>query len=149
MNCRRLLTASALLLLLGGCTINIQHPGRHCAPCQAGGSPGDPKAPQVLVSNGEIRVDQEVLRFAKDQTNVTITWRLVPGKGTGRLTFPENGVVFERAADGEITDCRRSEDGTAFSCLNRHTRPGIYRYGINVNEDGKPLKPLDPTVMND
>ena len=41
------------------------------------------------------------------------------------------------------------QDNTVFTCLNRHSRPGVYRYGINVNEDGKPLKPLDPYVMND
>ncbi len=144
---RRLLIASALLTsLLGGCSIHY-HQTQTCAPCTLPGGSGDPKAPRVLVHNGNISVDQDVLRFAKDQTNVTIRWRL-EGKG-GRLTFPENGVVFERAADGEITDCKRSEDNTVFSCLNRHSRPGVYRYGINVNEDGKPLKPLDPYVMND
>ena len=97
----------------------------------------------MLVSNGNISVDQDVLRFGKDQTNVTITWRL-ESKGGGKLTFPENGVVFERAAAGEIAECQRSKDNTEFTCLNRHSKPGIYRYGINVNEDGKPLKPLDP-----
>ncbi len=144
---RRLLITSALLAtLLGGCTINY-HQTQTCAPCTSPGGSGDPTAPRVIVRNGDITVDQDVLRFAKDQTNITITWRL-EGKG-GRLTFPENGVVFERAADGEIVDCKRSQDNTVFSCVNRHSRPGVYRYGINVNEDGKPLKPLDPYVMND
>lgn len=145
---KRLLIATALAAaLLGGCTIHYhQH---HAPPPPAGGS-GDPKAPRVIISNGNISVDQDVLRFAKDQTDVTITWRL-EGKGGkgGKLTFPENGVVFERAADGEIVDCKRSQDNTVFTCVNRHSRPGVYRYGINVNEDGKPLKPLDPYVWND
>ncbi len=142
---KRLLLATALAAaLLGGCTIHYHH--HHAPPPPPSGS-GDPKAPRVIVSNGTIAVDQDVLRFAKDQTNVTITWRL-EGKG-GKLTFPENGVVFERAADGEIVDCKRSQDNTVFTCLNRHSRPGVYRYGINVNEDGKPLKPLDPYVWND
>jgi len=141
---KRLLIATALLTaLLGGCSI---HHHRHHPP--TGGGTGDPTAPLVIVSKGAISVDQQVLRFAKGQTNVTITWRLV-GKDGGRLTFPENGVVFERAADGEITDCRRTKDNTEFTCLNRHTRPGQFSYGINVNEDGKPLKPLDPFIMND
>ena len=142
---RRLLITTALAdALLGGCTIHYHH--HHAPPPPASGS-GDPKAPRVIVSNGTITVDQDVLRFAKDQTNVTITWRL-DGKG-GKLTFPENGVVFERAADGEIVDCKRSQDNTVFSCVNKHSRTGVYRYGINVNEDGKPLKPLDPFVWND
>mgnify|MGYP000568364046 CR=1 FL=1 len=49
------------------------------------------------------------------------------------ITFPANGVVFERAAQGEIVECQRSKDNTEFTCLNRHSKPGIYRYGINVN----------------
>lgn len=142
---RRLLLTSALLAtLLGGCSIHHHH--YHQQPGTGTGS-GDPAAPKVIVSNGTIMVDQDVLRFRKDQVNVTVTWRL-EGKG-GRLTFPENGVVFERAADGEIVDCKRSADNTVFSCVNKHSRPGVYRYGINVNEDGKPLKPLDPYIMND
>jgi len=143
---RRLLITTALATaLLGGCTIHYHQHNAWQPPTSPG--TGDPKAPRVIVSNGTITVDQDVLRFAKDQTNVTITWRL-EGKG-GRLTFPENGVVFERAADGEIVDCKRSQDNTVFSCVNRHSRTGVYRYGINVNEDGKPLKPLDPYLMND
>jgi hypothetical protein len=144
---KRLLTTAilttALATVLGGCTVNFYN--LHQPP--SGGGTGDPAAPKVVVVNGNIVVDQDVLRFAKGQTNVRITWRL-EGKG-GRLTFPENGVVFERAADGEIVDCKRSEDNTVFSCLNRHSKPGVYRYGINANEDGKPLKPLDPYIMND
>ncbi len=140
---RSLITTALLATLLGGCSIHHHH---HHQPPPGGGS-GDPTAPKVIVSNGTISVDQDVLRFGKDQTRVTITWRL-EGKG-GRLTFPENGVVFERAADGEIVDCKRSQDNTVFSCLNLHSKPGVYRYGINVNEDGKPLKPLDPFIWNE
>jgi hypothetical protein len=138
-----LLSTALATALLGGCGM---HHHRHQPP--AGGGSGDPAAPQVLVSNGAISVDQEVLRFGKDQVNVRITWRL-QGRGTGKLSFPPNGVVFERAAQGEIVECQRSKDNTEFSCINRHSKPGIYRYGINVDEDGQPLKPLDPTVMND
>ena len=144
---RRLLPTAALLAaaLLGGCSMHMHH--KH--PQHGGGSnTGDPTAPRVIVQNGVISVDQEVLRFEKGQTNVTITWRLESKEGR-RLTFPPNGVVFERAADGEIVECRRTKDNTEFSCLNRHSKPGQYRYGINVDEDGKPLKPLDPYIMND
>lgn len=145
---RRLLTAAALLTaLLGGCSIHYHH--HH--PSQPGGSStgqGDPKAPVVRVAGGTITVDQDVLRFGKDQVNVTVTWRL-QSKDGGKLTFPPNGVVFERAADGEVVDCKPTRDNTEFTCVNRHTKPGVYRYGINVNEDGKPLKPLDPYMMND
>lgn len=144
---RRLLLAAALTTaLLGGCSIHHHHHHHHGAP--AGGGSGDPKAPVVTVVNGTITIDQDVIRFGKDQVNVRITWRL-QGKDGGKLTFPANGVVFERAAQGEIVECQRSRDNTEFSCINRHTKPGVYRYGINVDEDGQPLKPLDPFVMND
>lgn len=144
---RRLLLAAALTTaLLGGCSMHHHH-HHHGAPAGGGGT-GDPKAPVVNVANGTITVDQDVIRFGKDQVNVRITWRL-QGKGTGKLTFPVNGVVFERAAQGEIVECQRSRDNTEFSCLNRHSKPGVYRYGINVDEDGQPLKPLDPFLMND
>lgn len=142
---RRLLIAAALTVsLLGGCAMHIQR--HHASP--KGGASGNPTTPVVLVANGEITVDQETLRFSKDLVNVRITWRLQSKDGT-KLTFPPNGVVFERAARGEIVDCQRNKDNTEFSCLNRHTKPGVYRYGVNVDENGEPLKPLDPYVMND
>ncbi len=143
-----LIAAAVLSTLLAGCT--VIYTADRCTACTAGGGKGDPANPAVFIADGNIQVDQQVLRFAKDQTNVTITWRLAaPGQdGAGGLRFPENGIVFERSAEGEIT-CTRSEDGRVFRCLNKHSKPGIYKYGINVNENGKPLKPLDPYIMND
>jgi hypothetical protein len=145
---RRLLIAAALTTaLLSGCGM-VHH--RHHAGMggASGNNTGNPSTPVVPVANGQITVDQETLRFNKDMVNVRITWRL-QSKDGGKLTFPPNGVVFERAARGEIVDCQRSKDNTEFSCINKHTKPGLYRYGINVDEDGQPLKPLDPFVMND
>lgn len=139
---RPLLAAGLAALLLAGCTINL-HRGR-CEPCEYSPGKGDPANPTVQVVDGEIAIDQEVLRFGKDQVNVTITWRLPKG-----YTFPQNGIVFERRAADEITGCRRLENPAEFSCLNKHTRTGKYKYGVNVNEGDKPLKPLDPYVWND
>ena len=141
---RRLLIASALLsTLLAGCSVHYHHT-KPCAPCSSGGGKGDPLRPMVQVVNGEISVDQEVLRFTKDQVNVTITWTLPAG-----YSFPANGVAFERAAAKEIVECQRGRSPQEFTCRNVHSRPGVYRYGINVNEGDTPLKPLDPFVMND
>ena len=139
------LMASLLTALLGGCTVHYHH---HHQPAPQGGGKGEPTAPMVLVSGGTISVDQDVLRFTKDQTNVRITWRLQSKDGS-KLTFPPNGVVFERAAAQEIVECQRNRDNTEFSCINRHSKPGVYRYGINVDENGTPLKPLDPFIWND
>lgn len=137
---------AALGTLLAGCTVNYYHADR-CPQCTGMTSgTGDPAKPLVSADNGRIRVDQEVIRFGKDQVNVTITWRL---PADGKLSFPANGIVFERAAAGEITDCKRGERPTEFTCVNRHSRPGVYQYGVNVNEGDTPLKPLDPHLVND
>jgi hypothetical protein len=141
---RLALAAVLLTTLLGGCTIQYYATDR-CPVCTTGGK-GDPKNPVVTVSNGNIAVDQEVLRFTKEQVNVTVTWRLPKDS---KLTFPDNGVVFESAAADEFVFCHRGESPTEFTCLNKHTKPGLYKYGVNVNQDGKPLKPLDPQAWND
>lgn len=143
-----LIAAAALSTLLAGCT--IIYTSDRCPVCTSGGGKGDPANPAVFIADGNIQVDQQVLRFAKDQVNVTITWRLLnPGKdGNSGLRFPDNGIVFERSADGEIS-CTRSADGLVFRCLNKHSKPGIYKYGVNVNENGRALKPLDPIVWNE
>ena len=139
----RLLIATALLTsLLGGCTIQY-HNTQPCLPCSNSGS-GNPLEPMVRISDGNISVDQDVLRFRKDQTNVTITWRVPEG-----YSFPANGVVFERAAAQEIVECQRGKSPREFTCRNLHSRPGVYRYGINVNQGETPLKPLDPYLWNE
>lgn len=141
---RRLLLTALLGTVLAGCSVHHHHfPTKPCAPC-TGEAPGDPLNPKVSINNGEISVDQEVIRFRKDQVNVIVTWRVPAG-----YSFPANGVVFERAAAQEIVDCRRGRSPQEFTCRNVHSRPGVYRYGINVNEGETPLKPLDPFVMND
>ena len=142
---KRLLITALLGTLLAGCSVHHHHfPSKPCVPC-TGNATGDPLNPQVRINNGEIAVDQEVLRFRKDQVNVTITWRVPEG-----YNFPpNNGVVFERAAAGEIVNCQRGKSPQEFTCRNVHSRPGVYRYGINVNQGETPLKPLDPYLMND
>jgi hypothetical protein len=51
-------------------------------------------------------------------------------------------------AEGEIIDCKPRKEGLEFTCLNRHTKRGTYKYTIRVQEGDKPLDALDPTVMN-
>jgi hypothetical protein len=105
----------------------------------------DPAKPQVTVVNGKIAVDQETIEFKADQTDVQITWKLPAGTN---FRFPQDGIVFERSAIEEIVKCQTTKDGTEFSCLNRHTKPGKYKYTIKVQEGQKPLDPLDPFVFN-
>ena len=104
-----------------------------------------------------VAVTPDPLVFRKDQVNVRIVWRLPEGLG---LTFPANGIVIDgevtnkppnndkaqRVAGGlslfvvkeqnEVVDCRSSENGLEFSCLYRHTRPGVFKYTIRVLNEG-------------
>lgn len=142
---RLILIAAALLsTLLAGCTIYLN--GDRCAGCGAGSTgTGVPSKPKVLIVGGQIQVDQEVLFFADQPLNVpiTIVWDLPEG-----YTFPVNGIVFEPKAADEFVDCQPVDKGTRFSCVNKHTKRGIFKYGINVNRGDTPLKPVDPDCWN-
>jgi hypothetical protein len=117
--------------------------------------------PQVIVSGSTIRVP-EILYFFPGETNVKITWRLPEGQG---LSFPENGIEI----DGLVTDkvvrntaagvavvldptqtevqCEKQSGGTTFTCLNRNSRPGVYKYTIRVRS-GDALLQRDPPMVN-
>jgi hypothetical protein len=144
--------------LLGGCAVM-----RDWLPTP----PVNSAAPSVAVlPNGALVVRQEPLVFTREQTNVTITWSL---EGSG-LTFADNGIVIEgevrtpaaKTADGgkpaqytvtldkqqqEIGNCRRVSP-VRFTCVNRNSREGTYLYTIRALRDGKPLPPLDPSIIN-
>ena len=134
----------AAAALLGGCVGHHMHHG---------GGPGGPMGPRgeamhvnplVSVKGGVVSVSPDPLVFLKGEKDVRITWRL----GAQGLSFPENGIVIEGPKQDEIVDCKPGEGGRDFSCLNRHSRPGTYKYTIRVLQDGKALKPLDPNIMN-
>jgi hypothetical protein len=120
--------------------------------------------PQVTARDGRIALSQEILYFRSDEKNVTVTWRLPPDT---KLRFPANGIVIEGAIvdrvvrgtgnraeavaldpnQTEIVDCRAAKDGLEFTCLNRNTKPGVYKYTIRVR-DGDRLLERDPGVVN-
>lgn len=113
------------------------------------------ETPVVRVGDQQISaVDPEPLRFARGQRDVTITWQF--GLGSGNR-FAANGITI----DGEITkgdrpvpqteivNCRPNDDRTRFTCENRNTRPGRYKYTVRVvTADGKTLPAFDPTIVN-
>jgi hypothetical protein len=115
----------------------------------------DPTKPKVSVVDGQyIVVDQEPLVFTAKHRKVIITWQL-PREGGYR--FPKDGITFSdgkkrngllATIDKEIGECAASEDGLAFTCVNRHEKPGNHKYTIKVKKDGKELKPLDPHIDN-
>ncbi len=71
-----------------------------------------------------------------------ITWELM----NSNYTFPTNGIVITNG--GTEFSCHAEANGRKFSCNNRHTVPGRYKYTVNVT--GSPaVPPLDPFVANE
>jgi hypothetical protein len=109
-------------------------------------SPVDAKNPRVfLVDKKQIVVNQEPLYFPARAKNVRVTFH---APANSRARFGKDGVVFENAGD-EIVDCKPSKDGRKFSCLNRHTKPGKYKYTIRLEGAKDQIAPLDPVLVND
>ncbi len=105
----------------------------------------DPLITNVTTVDGkQIVVDQEPIYFARGIQNVRVTWKLPVDS---KYKFPKDGVVIKDAGE-EIVDCRPAQDGLSFSCLNRHTKPGKFKYTVRL--EGTPaIAPLDPVVVND
>lgn len=105
----------------------------------------DPHNPGVFVVNDKyIVVNQEPLYFPKGTQDVRITWQL---PSDSKYTFPRDGIVIKDAGD-EFADCHPEPNGLRFSCLNKHSKPGTYKYTIKV--EGSPaVPPLDPIILND
>jgi hypothetical protein len=130
---KSLLVAAASVLALVACSSNGE-----------GGKNADPSNPVVSVAGGKITVAPEPLQFAKDKHNVKITWQLPAGTP---YTFPKDGIVIGDGGD-EFPDCHPEQNGQRFACMNKHNKPGKYKYTIKV--DGSPaVPPLDPIVINE
>lgn len=174
MRLRIYLLAAAAAALLAGCGHHQRHPG---GPCNCGGEPPTSENPQVEFDPARDTapiVRPNPLAFTRDQRNITITWHLPAGS---KVRFdPKEGIKIdgeitrsllgntnnEPAARGkaaavssvepdpkqnEIVECRVAAEGLEFKCLNRHTRPGIYKYTIKLT-DGKQLYIRDPEIAN-
>ena len=138
----RTLIAALSTLLLASCAHHYQHHG----PGGRYAAVPNPAYPQVSVVGGRhVVVSPEPLVFLRGGGEVVITWQLPRGS---TYRFPENGIVVEGKQD-EIVRCGVRSEGLEFSCLNRHTRAGKYKYTIRVLDGSRPLEPLDPTSYND
>ena len=118
-----------------------------CAGLKVAAPSPDPTLPQVtVVADRFIVVNQEPLVFLKDQRNVTIVWQLPKDS---KYRFQErNGIDVERSAEGEIVECRTRSGGLEFSCVNRHTKFGKYRYTIRLTHGPGKLE-SDPSIYNE
>lgn len=130
----------AATLLVGGCSLFSRG--------------GKPEAPQVTVKNGQITVDPEPLRFKVGGAPVDIVWKV-----EGNLRFAQNGIVIDGEVEkvgappnprqDQIVECRLLGDsGQQFTCKNQRSRKGIFKYTVRLVQDGKPLPPHDPGIMN-
>jgi hypothetical protein len=102
---------------------------------------GDAPVRVLVTYDGEVAVARDPI-YVKQAT--TLVWRL---PRLGNLTFARDGIVVHEAPEGEFR-CRASEDAKAFTCDDRHSRPGRFKYSVRILEDGKPLPPLDPYIIN-
>jgi hypothetical protein len=86
-------------------------------------------------------VDYDEIQVPRGQSP-NITWQMMsPG-----YTFPGNGIVIANA--GDEFSCRVEANGQRFTCRNRHSVRGAYKYTVNVS--GTPHVPsLDPWILND
>ena len=120
--------------------------------------------PQVTVTkDGRIEVSPEILFYFRNERDVSIVWQLPRG---GQYKFPNDGIVIEgelvdqvlrtpgsaasvalNRNQREIVDCKAKSD-VEFVCLNRHTRPGIYKYTIRVDDGKNPALQRDPPMVN-
>lgn len=163
MNTKRLLIVSVALsaaLAASGCA--VLDPTRSAPPDR----------PKVTVDNGQIQVSPEALIFLRRQGATRITWSLPRDSA---LTFPADGIVIEGEltalgsgrtievrdpkqrtsptstaidrSQNEIVECKRSPDAKEFSCLNRNSRSGVYKYTIRVVDGGRTLE-RDPAIVN-
>jgi len=157
-------TVLSLAALLGGCA-------NFCV-CK-----DSPSTNPVVVIDSRAQTPLPVvipdpLHFTKNQTDVRVAWHLPPNSG---LSFPENGItidgeVVHRSAKGyenrvasaaaskdgeivlreqtEVVDCKPAS-AVEFTCLNRHTRPGVYKYTVRVRLPSGQVIEQDPRMMND
>ena len=126
---RNLLLATAAAVLLSSCA--------HLT----GRVAGDAPVGVLITHDGDVAVSRDPI-YVKKAT--TLVWRL---PRLGNFTFARNGIVVHDAPEGEFR-CAASEDARVFTCEDRYSRPGRYKYSVNVLADGKPLPPLDPFVVN-
>lgn len=166
----RLLAAAALaLVLLGGCAVQIHH-GERGGACPMACNRADPTQPKVSVdAKAGIRLNSEVLAFRTGGGEVKITWTLDAEAARLYRFDRERGIVVEGrlldevvelkegkrlavalGAQDQIVNCQPAdEQATSFTCVNRATSPGIFKYTIRlVTPKGEPALQKDPPILN-
>jgi hypothetical protein len=110
-------------------------------------------APEVsIAADGRITVRPDPMRFKPGENDVLITWQLPKDS---KYTFPPDGIEIAdsreppvRAKD-EFINCGPARDGRTYSCLNRHSQRGYFKYTVRVRDGERLLPPHDPHIHNE
>ncbi|HTN48774.1 MAG TPA: hypothetical protein VMK32_05025 [Burkholderiaceae bacterium] len=142
---KRVVYAVALAIVGVGCAVKAQL------------GPPSNERPLVTLTNNDIAVQPAELVFER-RGSVVIRWQLPDGAS---YEFPNNGIVIARevasASDlrpggkgdkqDEVVRCERVANGRAFQCQNNNSRPGTYKYTVNLVDRGRPVS-KDPVIVN-
>jgi len=133
---RKILSAFALLMALGGCHSFDRH-------LDSGHIASDHFIDVWVDERPVIRVSVEVLRVrGQDQV---IFWRLQNASGQNYV-FPDDGIFFKTNAGRAEFECRKMNP-TRFRCKDKGQTKGEFHYGVKVV--GTPQPPtLDPSIIN-
>jgi hypothetical protein len=94
----------------------------------------------------DMRVDHDIVVVAGRNRPVDIQWKLSGEQGA---EFAANGI----AIDSSVFDCKPA-GRDAFSCTDKHTDPGVFRYSVHVTVKNTLFGPrgvpsLDSWIVND
>jgi hypothetical protein len=98
----------------------------------------------VYLVKNQIEVD--VPELYVPGPNHMIYWQLDSASAPGYV-FPSNGIVFPSSGASEFADCHPIHGGTIFFCRDLNTKPGRYKYTINLTGP-RPVPAMDPSVVN-
>ena len=98
----------------------------------------------VYLTNNKIEVDVPELYVTGP--NHMIYWQLDAASAPG-YSFPRDGIVFPQSGASEFENCHPIQNGAVYFCMDRNTKPGQYKYTINLTGP-RPVPPLDPSVVN-
>lgn len=164
---RTSLAALAVAALLGGCALSGHDPMHRLHHDRDAH-----RRPLVELRDGSIRVTPPVLLFLENEKDFDIVWRLPPDSPyrfaaggveiEGELTDQVVRVTRDKPVPGaegaerllvldrrqqEVVDCAPRDQGRAYACRNKHSRPGIYKYTLRLT-DGRREFTLDPPMVN-
>ena len=156
----RLLVVLAIGLVLQACAAiappSLQIDRAAVPRCSQTGNPRDCHVQVKVTATASscavaIAPEQNTIRFTRSDSDRGrfIYWVL---DGPAGYTFRADGV-FIPGNKGDFDMFRLSPDGLTYRVRNKHTRPGDYKYSINVINEGAGVEgiqcELDPRIQND